>query len=135
MNVPITYIGAKMGWWVKVKPEMAKRLGREHPTTEAYSQYRNISEIKKGRERVGPIIRKSNPAYDELALFYAVEGGVGKYYERVSGMAIIDEDGANTWVPGTGNESYLKFKGSIAQQLFIVRELEVLMTDRITGQF
>ncbi len=74
-------------------------------------------------------MRFDNPAFDEIALFYAVEGGVGEYFDRVRGRVHINESGANTWLPGDGNESYLTIKIGFEPQL---REV---ITDRITGTF
>jgi hypothetical protein len=135
LGKPITYIGAETGYVVRIGLAMAKRLGRHHPTTEAFTQYKLTSKITKGREDEGPILRSTNPAYDELALFYAVEGGVGKYFERFTGSITLDENGANGWVPGEGNESYLQLKGNSKEKAVIIRELRAIITDRVTGNF
>ena len=108
MGKPITYIGAEVGFQVRVGLEMARRLGREHPTTEAFQM-------------------SNNPAYDEIALFVAVEGGIGEFFDTVQGRVQIDEHGANTWIPGEGNERYITLLPDVKQKL------RQVITDRITG--
>jgi len=135
LDKPITYIGAETGYPVKVGLEMAKRLGRSHPTTEAFTQYRLTSRIVEDQEAEGPVLQKRNPAYDELTLFYVVEGGVGKYFVRHTGQITIDENGANGWLPGDGNESYLTFTGTWKERNTAIKELQNIITDRITGRF
>ena len=135
LNKPITYIGAEIGYPVTIGLEMARRLGRDHPTTEAYTQYRLTSDIVKGREAEGPVLLRKNPAYDELALFYAVEGGVGQYFERTTGRITIDEHGVNNWIAGAGQESYLRLPEEGQKRESVIEELEQFITDRITGDF
>jgi len=135
MNKPITYIGAETGFPIKIGLEMAERLGRAHPTTEAYTQYNLTSKLTVGKEEEGPVLYRRNPAFDELALFYAVEGGVGKYFERFTGKIVIDEHGANNWIAGDGHQSYLQLKGVKRERAAVIEKLQEIMTDRITGKF
>lgn len=129
MGKPVTYIGAEVGPRVLVGLEMAERLGRDHPTTEAFYLFRPITRLRKGFEEDGPELRLNNPAYDEIALFVAVEGGIGEFFGSVQGRVQVSEKGANTWGPGDGNERYITLLPGVNQKL---REV---ITDRITGKF
>ena len=73
-------------------------------------------------------MRYDNPAFDEIALFHAVEGGVGEYFDLVGGQVQIDKHGANTWLPGGDDEHYLTIRIGVEPRL---REV---ITDRITGR-
>jgi inosine-uridine nucleoside N-ribohydrolase len=129
MEKPITYVGFEVGVRIRVGKEMARRLGRDHPTTESFYLYRATARIPRDAKEKGPQLKSNNPAFDELALFYAVEGGVGEYFGKVQGRVEIDENGANTWVSGDGNESYITLLPGVEKRL---RET---ITDRITGHF
>jgi hypothetical protein len=129
MGKPITYIGAEVGFQVRVGLEMARRLGREHPTTEAFHLFKLTARPRKGYEEDGPVLRWDNPAYDEIALFVAVEGGIGEFFGTVQGRVQVDEHGANTWIPGEGNERYITLLPDVKQKL------RQVITDRITGRF
>ena len=59
MGKPVTYIGAEAGFPVIIGLEMARRLGRNHPTTEAFYQFRRLNEVVEGRENEGPILRRN----------------------------------------------------------------------------
>lgn len=128
MEKPVTYVGAAQGPRILVGKEMAARLGRENPTTESYYQFKRTAEIPEDSEDGSPVLKFDNPAFDDIALFYAVEGGVGQYFDRVRGRIQVDEKGANTWVVGDGNESYITIKIGTEPRL---REV---ITDRITGK-
>jgi len=129
MEKPVTYIGFEVGAKVLVGKEMARRLGRDHPTTESFYLYRRTARIPEDAEEKEPQLTANNAAFDELALFHAVEGGIGEYFGRVQGRVQIDENGANTWVSGEGNERYITLLPGVEKKL-----VEVI-TDRITGHF
>lgn len=130
MQKPITYVGDEQGPRILVGKELAQKLGRKHPTTEAYYLYKRITKIPRDSKDDAPELKFDNPAFDEIALFYAVEGGVGKYFNRIGGRIQVDKHGANDWIPSDdGNESYLDIK--IDNE---ARFREVI-TDRITGDF
>jgi inosine-uridine nucleoside N-ribohydrolase len=128
MEKPITYVGAEQGPRILVGKELTARLGRNHPTTEAYYLFKRIAKVPDHPKGAEPVLKFDNPAFDEIALFYAVEG-VGKYFKRVRGRIHIDEHGANTWIAGEGNENYLSIR------IGTEPELREIITDRITGDF
>jgi hypothetical protein len=128
MERPMTYIGFEQGIRIHVGREIAKKLGRKHPTTESYYCYRATANIPPDDADKVPQLMHDNPAFDDLGLFYAVEGGVGKYFRQVRGRVQVNEKGANTWLADErGNESYITIIPGVEEKL---REVIV---DRITG--
>jgi hypothetical protein len=127
MAKPVTYIGAEQGVRVLVGKEMAARLGRDHPTTEAF--FLSPSLTKRIDDSSEPELTGENPAYDEITLFHVVEDGVGTYFDRIPGKLQVDEHGGNKWLPGDTNESYLTIRNGVEE------ELRTIITDRITGAF
>jgi hypothetical protein len=77
----------------------------------------------------GNDLREGNPAFDDVALYYLVEGGIATYFARVPGRVQIDECGANSWMGGGSPESHLRLLPGVENEL-----IEVI-TDRITGEF
>jgi hypothetical protein len=76
------------------------------------------------------VLKSDNPAYDEIALYVAVEGGIGEFFKEIKGRVEVDEHGANTWIPDEeGTQSYIKLLPDINEKLSRV------ITDRITGRF
>ena len=128
MGKPVTYVGAEQGVRVLVGEQMAARLGRHHPTTEAFYLSKWLT---KENDDGGADLEfvKENPAYDEITLFHVVEDGVGHFFDRVGGSVRVNAHGANVWLPGDTNESYLTIRSGIES------ELRDVITDRITGNF
>lgn len=130
MGKPIIYIGAEVGLQVRVGLEMAERLGREHPTTEAFYLYKWTTQPIDSTDQDSPVLTSDNPAYDEIGLFVAVEGGIGEFFNTIRGRVEVDEHGANNWIPDKeGNESYITLLPEMTKKLSMV------ITDRITGDF
>jgi len=123
LGKPITYIGWEVGWKLPIGKELTQKLGRKHPTTEAYFMLRKVD--PKATE-----LPAGNPAYDEAALFYTVEGGVGEYFSLVRGPVQVNEKGGNTWVADEkGNEAYVTI---IPGQ---EPKLRKILEHRVTGQY
>ena len=125
---PITYVGAEQGPRILVGKELCQRLGRHHPTTEAYYLYKRIAKVPADSKDAAPVLKFDNPAFDEMALYYAVEG-IGKFFKRIRGRIQIDKHGANTWIPGDGKQSYLSIR------IGTEPEFREVITDRIKGDF
>jgi hypothetical protein len=123
LGKPVTYVGFEVGERLPVGREIVRRLGRDHPTSDAYYQYRATYDAESGE------ISGDNPAFDDVALYHLVEGGIGSYFGTVSGSVRIDERGANRWVENEGRERYLTLLPGAESEL-----IEIL-TDRITGDF
>ena len=130
MEKPITYLGFEVGGEVHVGKELVERLGRDHPTSESCYLNRITAPYSDASKEKGPELKPVViAAFDETALFYVVEGGVGVYFDKVQGRVQIAENGANTWVSGDGNESYITLLPGV------VKRLREVVTDRITGHF
>jgi hypothetical protein len=123
MMKPMTYVGFEVGLHVRIGAAMVERLGRDHPTSEAFFQYRAIYDSERDE------LIKDNPAFDEIALFHLVEGGLDVYFDRVHGRVQVDEHGANRWIVGSGSENYIVLRAGVAE------ELKVILTNRLTGVF
>ncbi len=123
LGTPMTYIGSEVGEPVLVGREVVDRLGRNHPTSEAYFQYRPTYSGE------GSELSAENPAFDDVALFHIVEGGMGTYFGEVPGRVRVDDVGVNTWDPDAGGDRYLTLLPGVEGQLAEV------ITDRVTGQF
>ncbi|MCE9546617.1 MAG: nucleoside hydrolase [Planctomycetia bacterium] len=122
LGKPLTYIGWEQGIKIPIGRELTKRLGRNHPTTESYWLMRHVD--PKATE-----LPNDNPAYDDLGLFYAVEGGLGKYFQQVRGRVQVNEKGGDTWTPDKdGKEAYITVIPGQEQ------ELRKILTDRISGK-
>jgi hypothetical protein len=121
---PVTYVGQEVGAEVLVGQEIIHRLGRDHPTSEAYFLYNPTSP-----DDGGALLDTDNPAYDDVALYHIVEGGLDHFFGRVFGRVEVDGFGANTWLEGGTQESYLTVIPGMAD------ELAQAITDRVTGVF
>ncbi|MCK5456052.1 MAG: hypothetical protein KAI45_02930 [Melioribacteraceae bacterium] len=117
INKPIVYIGFEVGFPLHVGNEIMKKLGKDHPVYDAYANTKVYDP------------EKENPAFDEVALYYLVEGGLDSYFGLVKGKAVIDENGGNDWSSDDSNESYLTLLPGVNETL------RSIITDRITGDF
>jgi|GEM_PF-524851 len=130
LGKPIVYIGFEVGIQVPVGVEMIKRLGREHPTTEAFYLGKGTRNTTKKTIDEVSFLTSENPAFDEIGLFVAVEGGIGEFFNTVQGRVETEEYGANSWIPDEqGNESYITLLPDVE------KKLSEVITDRITGDF
>jgi len=127
---PIIYVGFEVGVQVHVGMEMIKRLGREHPTTEAFYLSKATRNPTKNTINESSFLTSENPAFDEIGLFVAVEGGIGEFFNTIQGRVEINEHGGNSWVRDEqGNESYITLLPDVE------KKLSEIITDRITGDF
>jgi len=52
-----------------------------------------------------------NSAFDQTAVLYAVRDGTGIYWDKVWGICVPDEKGANKWIlDNNSKNSYLKLR-------------------------
>ncbi len=117
INKPIVYVGFEVGEPLHVGNEIMKKLGKGHPV---YDVYANTEDYNSEKE---------NPAFDEVALFYLVEGGLDSYFGLVKGKVAVDENGVNDWISDASNEFYLTLLPGVNEML------RSIITDRITGDF
>jgi inosine-uridine nucleoside N-ribohydrolase len=121
LGIPMTFVGWEVGIRVLAGREIIDRLGRDHPSSEAYFQYVSTSED-------GTELTDENPAYDDVALFHLVEGETGSWFGEVRGRPVIDDVGVNTWAED-GSHRYITLQPGVEA------EMRALVTDRITGRF
>ncbi len=117
INKPIVYIGFEVGFPLRVGNEVMKKLGKDHPVYDAFANTKDYNS------------ENENPAFDEVALYFVVEGGLDSYFGQVKGKAVLDEHGANKWSSDTSDERYLTLLPGVNETL------SSIITDRITGDF
>ena len=117
INKPIVYIGFEVGFPLHVGNEIMNKLGKDHPVYDAYANTKVYDP------------EKENPAFDEVALYYLVEGGLDSYFGLVKGKVVVDDNGGNDWSSDDSNESYLTLLPGVNEML------RSIITDRITGDF
>ena len=105
LTVPVVFSGFELG--VQIKTGAAfNGLDPVHPL---YIGYRHFSEHAPWMKQhyKGKIL--DNASYDQTAVLYAVRGGVGEYWDKVTGgRCVAEENGDNRWVQGdVTNHSYL----------------------------
>jgi len=95
LNVPITFSGFELGVAIK----SGEAFNRMDPNTPLYVGFMHFSENAPWMS-----------TFDQTAVLYAVRGGIGTYWDKVSdGICVPDEKGGNTWeLTGNSNQSYLK---------------------------
>ncbi len=123
MEKPITYVGFEVGERVRVGAEIVRRLGRDHPTSDAFYQYRATRPAEDEAQVA------ENPSFDDVALYHIVEGGMGSYFGSVFGRVRIHESGANSWTESGRRERYLTLLPDIEA------ELAEIITNRVSGEF
>ena len=106
VDLPVVFTGYEIG--VKVKTgSIFNKIPKYHPL---YLGYYHFSKNAPWMEEYfkGGIL--DNSTYDQTAVLYAVRGGVGTYWDKVTnGFNEIDENGSNRWIDGEPtNQSYLR---------------------------
>ena len=113
LTVPIVYTGWEVG--IKVKTGIGiKQLDTLHPLYIGYDYYYKnapwevnatwLDDDEKGKMR-------SKASFDQTAVLYAVRGGVGKYWELVTGgySKVDTTTGDNWWVESEkANQAYFR---------------------------
>ena len=122
LSLPITFVGFEVGEQLPIGNGLSKVLGEDHPTISAFLSYR-----KTGDGHSKQLVAQ-NPAFDEVALFHLVEGGLGEYFSRTPGRVIIDKHGANDWNPTASGHEYISLVPGVED------ELSALIIRRIAGQ-
>ena len=106
LNVPVVFSGFELGVQVKTG-KIFNQLDKNTPLYIGYYHFsKNAPWMKKYFE--GEIL--DNSSYDQTAVLYAVRGGVGKYWEKITnGYCKADDKGNNQWVKGNKHDhAYLK---------------------------
>lgn len=105
LGVPTTFLGYEVGLAIKTG-EVFNQIKTTHPL---YIGYRHFSEFAPwiNENFEGEIL--DNASYDQTAVLYAVEGGIGIWWERKFGVCLPDEKGGNKWLEKkNSSQNYLK---------------------------
>ena len=105
---PVTFEGYERGEAIKTG-EVFNDIDHNTPLYVGFMHFSKHAPWVKDRFR-GKIL--DNSTFDQAAVLYAVRGGVGTYWYRVTdGRCIPDATGGNKWISDTGsNHSYLVLK-------------------------
>ncbi len=106
IEVPVTFSGYEIGVDIKTGAKF-NEIDPEHPLYIGFMHFsQNAPWMKEYFQ--GKIL--NNSSYDQTAVLYAVSGGIGKYWIKITdGFCIADEDGGNKWVKlKSKNHAYLK---------------------------
>jgi inosine-uridine nucleoside N-ribohydrolase len=106
VELPVVFNGYEIGVSIKT----ASVFNDIDPNSPLYIGFKYFSEHAPWMKEYykGEIL--DNSTYDQAAVLYVVEGGLGQYWEKVKGgHNEIDENGNNRWVNGAEtNQCYLK---------------------------
>ena len=126
LNVPITFSGFELGVAIKT----GEAFNRMDPNTPLYVGFMHFSENAPWMKMnfKGAIL--DNSTFDQTAVLYAVRGGIGTYWDKVSdGICVPDEKGGNTWeLSGNSNQSYLKLT-------MVKDEIATVIENMMLGEF
>ena len=104
--VPVTFSGFEVGLVIKTG-QVFNDIDPESPLFVGYMHFSEHAPWVKDRFE-GKIL--DNASFDQTAVLYAVQGGLGEYWEKVeNGYCKPDKDGGNKWLSGASSDhAYLK---------------------------
>jgi inosine-uridine nucleoside N-ribohydrolase len=108
LEVPIVFSGYEVGVYV-LAGDIFNRIEKNTPLYIGFMHFSQFAPWVSHRFE-GKILQ--NPTYDQTAVLYAVQGGIGLYWDKIDGgKCVADEFGGNTWIPGAASKhAYLKLK-------------------------
>ncbi len=110
LDVPIVFSGFELGVQIKTGA-IFNDIDKDTPLYKGFLYFSEHAPwIKANFE--GEIL--DNATFDQTTVLYVVEGGVGKYWKKISGgICKVEENGDSSWKKGKNtNQSYLKLKES-----------------------
>ena len=124
LDVPIVFSGFELGVQIKTG-KVFNTIDKNTPLYKGFLYYSEHAPwIKANFE--GEIL--NNSSFDQTAVLYVVEGGIGQYWKKINGRCIVEENGDNHWEKGNNtNQSYLKLKESPEKMAQII---EAIMLNR-----
>ncbi|MCF6357352.1 MAG: nucleoside hydrolase [Draconibacterium sp.] len=125
LDVPIVFSGFELGEQIQTGA-IFNDIDKETPLYKGFLYFSEHAPwIKANFE--GEIL--DNSSFDQTAVLYAVKGGVGEYWRKISGgVCKVDDNGDNHWKKGKKtNHSYLKLKESPERMAEII---EAIMLNR-----
>jgi inosine-uridine nucleoside N-ribohydrolase len=107
INLPVVFSGYEIGVAIKTG-YVFNTIDKKHPLYMGYSHFSQHAPWMKEYYVEGLIT--PNSTYDQTAVLYAVQGGIGKWWDKVEGgYNKTNEIGGNVWVEGPKtNHAYLK---------------------------
>jgi inosine-uridine nucleoside N-ribohydrolase len=108
LTVPVVFSGFEIGVAIQ-SGAVFENLEKSHPLYAGFSHFsQNASWMKQNYK--GKIL--NNSTFDQTAVLYAVRGGEGIYWDKVSnGYCVAEENGDNYWKEGKKyKHSYLVLK-------------------------
>ena len=97
ITVPVVFTGYEVGVAIQTGAVFEK-LEKNHPLYVGFKHFSQNASWMKDRYK-GKIL--NNATYDQTAVLYALQGGLGKYWEKVDkGYCVAKENGDNYWVEG-----------------------------------
>ena len=109
-EVPVTFSGYELGQQV-LTGKRFNSLPKDTPLYQGFLYYSAHAPWMKESYRPGII--SDNASFDQTAVLYAVKGGVGTYWDKVTnGICVADDKGGNVWKPQNHptNHAYLVLK-------------------------
>ncbi len=125
LDVPIVFSGFELGEQIQTGA-IFNDIDKETPLYKGFLYFSEHAPwIKANFE--GEIL--DNSSFDQTAVLYAVKGGVGEYWRKISGgVCKVDDNGDNHWKKGKKtNHSYLKLKESPERMAEVI---EAIMLNR-----
>lgn len=122
LRLPIVFTGFEVGAVIKTGTRFSS-LPATHPLRVGYRHFSEHAPWMKERFTGGIL---DNASFDQTAVLYAVRGGLGEYWDLVSGgKCIAEENGDNRWDPGSrSSHSYLVLKSSpekVAEVIYSIK--------------
>lgn len=126
ITVPVVFTGYEVGVAIQTGAVFEK-LEKTHPLYLGFKHFSQNASWMKDQYK-GKIL--NNATYDQTAVLYAVQGGLGKYWEKVvNGFCVAKENGDNYWVEDNKfDHSYLVLKRNPEE---MARLIESIMLNQI----
>ncbi len=108
LEVPIVFTGFELGVQIKTGA-VFNSIDEETPLYQGFLYFSKHAPWIKANFK-GEIL--DNSTFDQTAVLYVVEGGVGKYWKLITnGYCEVDKNGDNRWKKAKNSkQSYLKLK-------------------------
>jgi hypothetical protein len=121
ITVPITFSGFEVGLPIKTG-KIFNQIDKNTPLYIGFMHFSNNAPWMKDYY-TGKII--DNASFDQTAVLYAIRGGVGEYWAKISdSVCLPDEKGGNTWKKSeNSNHSYLKLKMDVEELATIIESI------------
>jgi len=125
LEVPLVFSGFELGVQIKTGA-VFNNIDKDTPLYKGFLHFSEHAPWMKENFK-GEIL--DNSTFDQTAILYVVEGGIGEYWKKIDGgICEVDENGDNRWKKGKKtNQSYLKL---IAEPEMMAEIIEAIMLNR-----